>query len=107
VAGLGLTDTEFDLFKQVASRSNRRFVVKQGEQFVPCELDLSGMDDDLAVLSATPDNLRRMDEAREQAAQDFGAGSQDQPARWLPLYLGSVRQARKRAADPAQGCGRV
>jgi type IV secretion system protein VirB4 len=111
VDGLGLTDTEFDLFKQVAARNNRRFVVKQGEDFVPCELDLAGMDDALAVLSATPDNLRRMDEARRAATEQFGEGAQDQPEHWLPLYLQRVRAATGRssalAASAAQDSNRV
>ncbi len=111
VDGLGLSDTEFDLFKQVASRNNRRFVVKQGEDFVPCELDLAGMDDALAVLSATPDNLRRMDDARQDAQEQFGEGAQDRPDGWLPLYLQRVRQARAasslKAATAAEETSRV
>jgi len=90
VAGLGLTDTEFELFRQVAVRSHRRFVVKQGSHFVACELDLSGMDADLAVLSATPDNLRRMDAARAEATERFGTAAADDPARWVPLYTRST-----------------
>jgi type IV secretion system protein VirB4 len=86
VQGLGLTDAQFELFRQVATQ--RRFIVKQGEDFVPCELDLSGLDDDLAVLSATPDNLQRLDEALEEAT---AAGD---PHGWLPRYLDRVRQAR-------------
>jgi type IV secretion system protein VirB4 len=99
VDGLGLTDTEFDLFRQVAVRSQRRFVVKQGSRFVPCELDLSGMDDELAILSATPDNLRRMDEARNEAVSRFGESAADDPERWLPLYTARVRAARSATAE--------
>ncbi len=95
VDGLGLTDTEFDLFRQVAVRNQRRFVVKQGSRFVPCELDLSGMEDFLAVLSATPDNLRRMDDARDEASKTLGAAAADDPQRWLPLYTERVRAARQ------------
>jgi type IV secretion system protein VirB4 len=91
VDGLGLTESEFDLFRQVAVRSQRRFVVKQGEDFVPCELDLSGMPDDLAILSATPDNLRRLDKARADAQSRFGPQAAEDPAHWLPLYLELVR----------------
>jgi type IV secretion system protein VirB4 len=97
VDGLGLTEPEFDFFRQVAVRSHRRFVVKQGEDFVPCELDLSGMPDDLAILSATPDNLRRLDMARADVEARFGAAAADDPQHWLPVYLELVREAQRRS----------
>lgn len=98
VDGLGLTEPEFDFFRQVAVRSHRRFVVKQGADFVPCELDLSGMPDDLAILSATPDNLRRLDTARADVEARFGAAAADDPQHWLPVYLELVRDAQRRTA---------
>ena len=98
VEGLGLTEPEFDFFRQVAVRSHRRFVVKQGEDFVPCELDLSGMPDDLAILSATPDNLRRLDMARADVETRFGAAAADDAQYWLPVYLDLVREAQRRTA---------
>jgi type IV secretion system protein VirB4 len=133
VEGLGLTDAQFDLFREVTRTSGgrggsgapsastkpaadaprfttgaasaahaRRFVVKQGSAFVPCELDLSGMDDEIAVLSATPDNLRRLDAALDEARTRFGPGAEHDPGVWLPLYLRQLRHAHQvRRANPA------
>lgn len=103
VEGLGLSPTEFDLLREMTSRSRRRFVVKQGEHFVPCELDLGGLEEELAVLGATPDNLRRMDEARRLAVQRAGDAAADDPSQWLPLYAQMVRaalDAGRRTATP-------
>lgn len=86
VNGLGLSDVEFDLVKALGTTSSRRFLVRQGGASVQCELDLAGMDDALAVLSATSDNVARLDAVRCEVGDD--------PDRWLPVFLERVRTAR-------------
>lgn len=100
VDGLGLSETEFEHFRQLASANHRRFLVKQQDHFVACELDLSGMDDELAVLSATPDNLRRMDQARAEVAERLGTEASHDPEQWMPGYLQRMRAARPGRAQP-------
>src|SRR3546814_2489983 len=51
IGGLNLTEAEFRLIKTDLSPESRRFLVKQGHDSVVVELDLAGLDDELAVLS--------------------------------------------------------
>lgn len=86
MGGLGLTQSEFDLVKSFGETGTRRFLCKQGLSSVQCEFDLSGMDDYLAVLSATTDNIAILDEVRAV----YG----DEPSNWLPHYYSAVRARR-------------
>ena len=54
--GLKLTKAEFELVVGLDERS-RCFLVKQGHNAVLCQLNLNGMDDELAVLSGSSDNV--------------------------------------------------
>lgn len=54
--GLKLTRAEFELVVGLDERS-RCFLVKQGHNAVLCQLNLNGMDDELAVLSGSSDNV--------------------------------------------------
>ena len=51
VDGFHLTEREFRLVREELSTESRRFLVKQGHTAVVAELDLSGLEDHLAVLS--------------------------------------------------------
>jgi type IV secretion system protein VirB4 len=68
-------------------------MVKQGHSSAICELDLTGLDDFVTVLSATTDNVALLDELRERHGDD--------PARWLPRLHDAVRARRSLAARPS------
>ncbi len=83
--GFKLTDAEFEIVRNLGEFS-RRFLVKQGGQSAVAELDLSGLDDELAVLSGTPDNA----DLAERIIAESGAD----PEVWLPTFLARVRERR-------------
>lgn len=83
IDGLKLTPTEFDLVRNLGETS-RQFLVKQAGASTVAQLDLSGLDDTLLVLSGTPD--------RAAVAESLIAEVGDDPAEWLPLYLQRVKE---------------
>lgn len=88
VEGLKLTDSEFKVVTEMNERS-RCFLIKQGHASAICQLDLQGMDDALAVLSASTDNIHLMHHLL--ATSEHG--------QWLPQFY----QQRKgtRSKEPA------
>jgi type IV secretion system protein VirB4 len=76
--GLHLTRAEFQLIKTELSPESRRFLVKQGHESVVVELDLHGLDDELAVLSGRASTVAILDEIRAELGDD--------PAIWLPEF---------------------
>lgn len=86
VDGLGLTDEEFGIVKSLGATGSRRFLCKQGRASVQCEFDLGGMDDYLAVLSSTTDNVHLLDSVRAEVGDD--------PCVWLPRFYERVRARR-------------
>ena len=76
--GLGLTAAEFKLIKEDLAPESRAFLIKQGSNSVVARLDLSGMDDVVAVLSGRTETLQVMEQARLQS----GAAPDD----WLPCF---------------------
>lgn len=72
VAGFGCTEGEFETIKNL-QESGRRFVVKQGQNAVVCELDLNGFDDDLAILSGTTANIAILDRVLAEHGEDYAA----------------------------------
>lgn len=91
---LGLTDCEFDLFKEL-DEGSRMCLIKQGGQSVLCSLDMPGMDDVLSILSAGTDELPLFDEAVNEVGSD--------PDAWIPVYQEKVRVAKalKKAQNEA------
>jgi len=81
VEGLKLTETEYELVKGLPEDS-RRFLVKQGENSALAELDLSGLEAELAVLSGTPDRARLVAELAAEHGED--------PESWLPRFWQKV-----------------
>jgi type IV secretion/conjugal transfer ATPase, VirB4 family len=75
IDGLKLTEAEFKVVTALDERS-RCFLVKQGHASSVCQLNLRGMDDILAVISASTDNIEIMHRilaaaaAREQVSID-------------------------------------
>jgi type IV secretion system protein VirB4 len=82
--GLNLTREEFLTVKNLPEQS-RRFLVKQGQNAVVCELDLAGFDDELAVLSGTTANVLLAERIRQRVGND--------PATWLPAFHAERRLA--------------
>lgn len=75
--GFGLTETEYELIRTLPDTS-RCFLVKHGAHSVIARLDLSGLDDILAVLSGRTETVALVDEIRADVGDD--------PADWLPLF---------------------
>ncbi|AGF75071.1 TrwK protein [Bartonella australis AUST/NH1] len=97
--GFKLTDAEFELVKGLGEFS-RQFLIKQGDQSALAELNLGkfhvtingetieqDFDDELLVLSGTPDNA----ELVEAIIAEVG----DDPAIWLPIFLHHVKTERR------------
>ncbi len=79
VQGFGLTRREVSLIKDELEPGARSFLVKQGAQSLVCQLDLSGLQAEMQVLSARSSGLRRL----EQLLRERGT----EPARWLDEFL--------------------
>jgi type IV secretion system protein VirB4 len=86
VEDFGFTDAEFEIIKGLRAQGGYRFLVKQNQQSVVCELDLSGLDEMLLVLSGSIDNVLLLDDIRARVGDD--------PDVWMPELLAAVR-ARK------------
>ncbi len=100
VDGLKLTEAEYQLVKNLDERS-RSFLVKQGHVSTVCQLDLHGLDDALAVISASTDNIAVMHEVLDECATELGVTRDAlSPDQWLPRF----QQRRKGArSSPTRG----
>jgi type IV secretion system protein VirB4 len=83
VEGFGLTHREFALVRDELAPEQHRFLVKQGLNSVVVELDLTGLDDALAVLSGRTETVEILDRLR--------AAHGDDPAAWTAPF----HQARR------------
>ena len=83
IGGLKLTESEYDVVVNLDERS-RCFLVKQGHASSVCQLNLAGMDDALAVISASTDNIVIMQRVLEGQARALGCSEEDlRPEHWL------------------------
>lgn len=73
----GLTDEEIEMLDAMDWRVHH-FLVKQGDDDIVLELNLSGLDKVLSILSASPDDVARMREVIKREGSD--------PSDWLPEY---------------------
>ena len=78
VEGFALSEAEFKLVREDLAPESHKFLVKQGHDSVVVELDLSGLNDALAVLSGRAETIAIVDEIIAEAGTD--------PAVWLPLF---------------------
>ncbi|QCG93081.1 VirB4 family type IV secretion/conjugal transfer ATPase (plasmid) [Azospirillum sp. TSA2s] len=83
--GLKLTGPEFQAVREDLTVGGRRFLLKQGTASVACELDLGGLDDLVAVLSARAGTVRLM----ERLIDEHGT----EPDAWLPHFRQQWRTA--------------
>jgi type IV secretion system protein VirB4 len=94
IEGLKLTLPEFEALRAIPEGS-RQFLVKQGEQAALASLNLVGFDDELLILSGTPDNADIAEEVMAEKGRD--------PAVWIPTFLKRARasMASQKLKDPA------
>lgn len=92
---LNLTDREFDTLKRL-SKESRTFLIKQSNQSAFATLDLSGMNDEIAVLSSSLDNVAIWEECTRDAHGDLGL------RRKLFQERRKGKRDRKPAADLAE-----
>jgi type IV secretion system protein VirB4 len=86
IEGLKLTDAEYQVVKSLDERS-RCFLVKQGHAATVCQLNLRGLDDSLAIISASTDNIDIMHGVLEDTAYRLGVSSdQLRPEQWLERF---------------------
>lgn len=78
VDGFGLTHEEHRLIREELTPESRLFLVKQGHNSVVVELNLGGLDDELAILSGRTETVELLDRIRA----DHG----DDPAVWMPIF---------------------
>lgn len=96
VNGLKLTESEYQVVKSLDERS-RCFLVKQGHASSVCQLNLRGMDDHLAVISASTDNIDIMHRVLAQRALVEGVLPDELvPEQWLQYFY-----------DQRKGSGKV
>ncbi|MBA4343289.1 MAG: VirB4 family type IV secretion/conjugal transfer ATPase, partial [Methylibium sp.] len=93
VEGFGLSQAEYEIVRSLSVQGGRRFLVKQGQASAICELDLTGLEGFITVLSATTDNIALLDDIRERQGDD--------PVQWLPLLLQEVQDRRLRTSRRA------
>ena len=79
VEGLGLSEREFRLIKEQLTVGSRQFLVRQGNHSVVCQLDLKGLDGELAVISGRARSVERLHTLIEQLGPD--------PQHWLPTFM--------------------
>lgn len=89
IEGLKLTEAEFEVIRSLDERS-RCFLIKQGHGSVVCQLNLRGMDDALAVVSASTDNIDVLHRVLERKARFLHKAPEDlQPDEWLQDFYES------------------
>ena len=97
VEGLKLTDAEFQVVKALDERS-RCFLVKQGHNSAVCQLNLRGLDDHLAVISASTDNIEILDQVLRDRSSDLGVPiDRLSPEQWLEAFYANRKGSGKKA----------
>lgn len=105
IDGLKLTEAEYQVVVGLDERS-RCFLVKQGHASSVCQLNLRGMDDTLAVISASTDNIQILhailaDEAARRGCSVDGL----RPEQWLERFYderkGSGKERPRTSRAPA------
>ncbi|MGN2246187.1 VirB4 family type IV secretion/conjugal transfer ATPase [Frateuria sp. GZRR35] len=98
VNGLKLTEAEYQVVVSLDERS-RCFLVKQGHASAVCQLNLRGMDDALAVISASTDNIEIMHRILRECALAEGVHVDAlRPEQWLELFYASRKGSGKTRA---------
>jgi type IV secretion/conjugal transfer ATPase, VirB4 family len=100
VDGLKLTEAEYQVVVSLDERS-RCFLVKQGHASAVCQLNLRGLDDALAVISASTDNIEIMHEVLNARAESEGVSPDDlRPDQWLSVFYENRKGSGKGKPSP-------
>ena len=100
IDGLKLTEAEYNVVRSLDERS-RCFLVKQGHAASVCQLNLRGMDDALAVISASTDNIEILHRVLAERAAALGVpADQLTPDQWLPAFYDQRKGSGKGAQSP-------
>jgi type IV secretion system protein VirB4 len=84
IESFGMTERELQ-YLRLMDVDERHFLIKRGGEVTIAEMNLKGMYDILAVLSATPDTLMLMHKSREK----FGVEVEN----WLPKFRRRIQKA--------------
>jgi type IV secretion system protein VirB4 len=103
INGLKLTDAEYQVVVSLDERS-RCFLVKQGHASSVCQLNLRGMDDALAVISASTDNIEIMHEVlHDRAAAENVTVDDLRPEQWLAAFYENRKgSGKQKSPQPPQ-----
>lgn len=83
--GLSLSEREYRLIKEEIPEGSRSFLIRQGHHSIVAQLDLKGMDEELAVLSSRRSNIDYVNQLIEAHGPD--------PEAWLPIFKQGRRTA--------------
>jgi type IV secretion system protein VirB4 len=101
VDGLKLTEAEYQVVKALDERS-RCFLVKQGHFSSVCQLNLRGLDDHLAVISASTDNINILHDLLSERAAELGVDiDQLRPEQWLEAFYARRKGSGKGRSSAA------
>ncbi|MDB5977350.1 MAG: VirB4 family type secretion/conjugal transfer ATPase [Nevskia sp.] len=75
--GYNLSKRELELILTL-DRESRCFLIKHGRHSVVAKLDLSGMDDEIAILSGRQETVELLDRILAEVGED--------PAAWMPIF---------------------
>ena len=102
VDGLKLTEAEYQVVVSLDERS-RCFLVKQGHASAVCQLNLRGMDDALAVISASTDNIEIMHQILHARGETLGVHPDDlSPDQWLADFYENRKGSGKKPTPGPQ-----
>jgi type IV secretion system protein VirB4 len=100
INGLKLSEAEYRVVTSLDERS-RCFLVKQGHAASVCQLNLRGMDDALAVISASTDNIEILHQVLGEQAQALGVPVDGlRPEQWLDVFQSRRKGSGKPAPAP-------
>ncbi|NNM58283.1 MAG: hypothetical protein HKM04_00495 [Legionellales bacterium] len=88
--GLHLTQQEFEAIKDT-EESRRLFLVKQRNESLMCRLNLSGLTEELMILSPSEDEVKLGDKIRAEVGDD--------PALWIPRVFAERKNAAKESQE--------
>ncbi len=108
VDGLKLTDAEYQVVVSLDERS-RCFLVKQGHASAICQLNLRGMDNALAVISASTDNIEIMHAVLQERAEAERVNTDAlRPEQWLTqFYENRKGSGKQKPTQPTPRSSRV
>lgn len=88
VTRFGLSEKEFKIIRSL-NKNAHFFLLKQGKLSVVVRADLSGLDDQIAVLSGRTKNIKLLDNIRKKVG--------DKPADWIPFFTKALKKNNEMA----------